>query len=110
MKVYISLLILLVSSEVISLVFYEGHYSNTLKTYKNIDEVKGNRTFVQLALEDNGSYMFSGFIYNEKNEEKDCFEHNGKWSVSDDILTLEKENTGDYGKFIKYERKKAFLY
>lgn len=90
-------LFLLITYNVSSQKIFMGEFENTLTTFKNINERFGNKTVMQLCLNENQTYLIQSYVYNkyDKNPKKiKCSEQRGIWSQEKKVLTF-NPNTAD---------------
>jgi hypothetical protein len=113
-KYTIILVILFLSPIIYSQEIYHGDYSNKYNSFKNINEPKLYRTFIQLTLYDDNTYCIEEQIYfkNKLNEESivNCFKSKGTWKKDGKNLTITSDGYSNVSNFrISCNNKKMFL-
>ena len=90
-KKIIFLIIVVFSSGIYSQEIFIGEFENTPATFKSIQERVGNRTFVQLQLKEDNTFVFESYVYNkfdDLNKKFNCTILTGNWFKENEIVTF----------------------
>ncbi len=74
---------------------YVGEFDNTPATFKSTNEPIGNRTYVQLQLNENNTYIIESYIYNKHDKEQiniSCTKQIGFWSKKNNIIVFNPDS------------------
>ncbi|MEW7278830.1 hypothetical protein ABW636_09560 [Aquimarina sp. 2201CG1-2-11] len=87
----INIVLLFISLSIYSQEVFIGEFENTPATFKSTNERIGNKTFVQLKMKVDNTYIIESYVYNKYDDIKvyfNCTNQNGTWFKENNVITF----------------------